>query len=730
MLNGQKIKRMLSNWINLGLKAKNVPQDMIGLTPDIKVINYQVNDFCNSKCVMCNVWNKPFKQHMNAEEFRRILRDPGLQGVEHIGITGGEPSLIRNLPDYFYGAIIELPKLEGLSLITNSLLPESVISHVREINRKCNDHGIKFSVMLSLDGMGDVHNRNRGIPGSFEKVIKVMNELRHMGIAFSTGTTITRTNVWGLDELLGYLRESGLYGRFRIAEFINRLDNNQNSDMIRSFNNDEIYQLKLFFSKLEYAYESDETIKNTYRSIKNMLSGGARMISCPYLEGTAVNIDCYGGIAYCAPKSQVIGNLQEASFLTIYQRNIGHLHSICQKYCDSCIHDYHAMARPVLMQSIEDTARWKSFFSIQSFNANKNKEKKIYSLNIKKPLQYTIFIVGWYGTETIGDKAILGGIIDRCREKYPDAAYMISSLYPFITERTVNELRINAKVVPVYSENFFQTAAIVDQVVVGGGPLMELEELSLILWAFSIAKKRKAQTTIFGSGIGPLYSKEKTNAVKDILNMADEVFLRDENSVGVAANLTDRVDITNIGDPAIHYLLQHYAPVESKKKNELACFLRELTTEYRSTMSTDEFFVFKQKFEETLAENIQRFCAQYGLVPRFYAMHNFVIGNDDRDFNFQFAKKYFVDREYYVENRLSTIDGIVKAMQTANVNLCMRFHSVVFANTLKTNYIALDYTNGGKILAYLSDVGQLKHMVTMQSIIDDPEQLCHCWVDM
>ncbi|WP_312518708.1 polysaccharide pyruvyl transferase family protein [Anaerospora sp.] len=686
---------------------------------NIKVINYQVNNFCNSKCLMCNVWKKNDKQYFTVDEFRNILTDPLFANVEHIGITGGEPTLVENLPNYFRAAIDALPRLSGLSMISNSLNPDKVISDIEKINRMCLAHKKSFSVMLSLDGIGSAHDCNRGVSGSFNKVEQVLAFLKSSGITFSTGTTITKSNVWDLEEVLVYLRENGIYGRFRIAEFINRLDNHDNKNFIRNFNEDEIYQLLLFFSKLEYTYEQDETIKNTYRSIKNMLRGGKRLISCPYQEQRAVNLDCHGGLAYCAPKSKVIGNLMENSGIKLYTENLAYLEQYKQTYCDYCIHDYHGALSPELIHMKWEEQHWRQYFTIKQYMNRRNSFS--IDINGEKPENFTIFIVGWYGTETVGDKAILGGIVDHYKARYPTARFMVSSLYPFVTERTLKELKINARVVPVFSKEFFLYASVANVVVAGGGPLMELDELSLILWAFDMAKKNDGKTVVYGCGIGPIYTEEKTEAVKNILAMGDEIYLRDDASVEHAHRLTGRKGIKNIGDPAIGFL-QKFQTKNSKGKTRIACFLRELTTEYRAAVNMDEFYSFKDDLEQALAKNIINFCDTYDLIPYFYSMHNFAIGNDDRDFNINFTRKYFSGRKHFVERGLSTVESITQAMQTSHINLCMRFHSVVFAQTLGTDFIALDYTSGGKINGFLTDVGKINHMISMRSIIDDP---CH-----
>jgi hypothetical protein len=47
----------------------------------------------------------------------------------------------------------------------------------------------------------------------------------------------------------------------------------------------------------------------------------------------------------------------------------------------------------------------------------------------------------------------------------------------------------------------------------------------------------------------------------------------------------------------------------------------------------------------------------------------------------------------------------------------MRFHSVVFADTLNTDYTAFDYTGGGKILGYLTDNSKKENLLTIEELL-------------
>ncbi|MCM1983487.1 polysaccharide pyruvyl transferase family protein [Lyngbya confervoides BDU141951] len=57
-------------------------------------------------------------------------------------------------------------------------------------------------------------------------------------------------------------------------------------------------------------------------------------------------------------------------------------------------------------------------------------------------------------------------------------------------------------------------------------------------------------------------------------------------------------------------------------------------------------------------------------------------------------------------------------MHHARLNICMRFHSALFAETLGVPYIAIDYTGGGKIKAFLEGEDKLNQMVSLTEIVN------------
>jgi MoaA/NifB/PqqE/SkfB family radical SAM enzyme/polysaccharide pyruvyl transferase WcaK-like protein len=681
------------------------------------VINLNANDICNSKCTMCNIWQQKQDFEITPENLSNILQDKLFAEIRHVGITGGEPTLREDLPVLYEACATSLPNLQGLSIITNAIKSKDVIKRVEKVYEICKKHHKSFSMMVSLDGYGETHEQVRGRQGNFASAMEVINHFRtHTNIEIAIGCTISKVNVWEVDVLLEFLREQNLYGRFRVAEHINRLYNGDRGDVIRNFDEEEQYHLACFFKKLELTYETNETYQRTYKNIIGMLGGAKRQIACPY-HAKGVVLDSRGDVHYCAPKSKKLGNTLKESALRLFNGNLSERRRILKENCDSCIHDYHA---PITYQEQLDKYKsifWKEWFTIQNI-------AKAKYLNFLLPFASkwvgkgkNVYIVGWYGTETVGDKAILGQILDFYKEKYADVNFYIASLYPFVTEKTIRELEVEATVVPCDAFDFARYAAQCDEVVMGGGPLMDMEALAVPLWAFKVAKMYHKKTVVFGCGLGPLHSEKYIDAVKQILLLSDEVKLRDNKSVLYAQELTGRQDIVNSGDGAYAYVSKLDKQITvTEQKPVLACFLREWSTEYKGTLSETEFFEIRDKFEANIAFLIKQFCKENGVKPAFYPMHTFTVGGDDREFYRRFIKKHFDGKDYFFYNKNAQVRTTIEAMKTAKYNLCMRFHSVLFAHTLRTNFMAIDYTQGGKIHNFLSDNQDLDRLLDLKML--------------
>jgi radical SAM protein with 4Fe4S-binding SPASM domain len=154
-----------------GLKNILLPGELIKPSEVI----FELTDQCNSHCLHCNKWKQLPIGLLSLEEINLTFSDSLFSDIKEIILTGGETTLRPDLEQVIL-AIHELKPKTRIILSTNALLPDIVIRIVKTMieNKIC------FSIGTSLDGIGIKHDRLRGTPGNFKKVISLLQELKHL----------------------------------------------------------------------------------------------------------------------------------------------------------------------------------------------------------------------------------------------------------------------------------------------------------------------------------------------------------------------------------------------------------------------------------------------------------------------------------------------------------------------------------------------------------------------
>lgn len=669
-----------------------------------KVINYQANDICNLSCQMCNIWTKKKDIEQSPEELRQILKKPIFQQVEFVGITGGEPTLRPDLLDLYRVFLEELPLLKGASFITNGSLPQKAIKAYTDVYKLFTEKGLYFNGMVSIDGVGKLHDLVRGKSGVFERATQTFFGLKENNVPVIMCCTITKDNVYGLHELLSYAIKNDIYVRFRVAEFINRLYNENLESKIRNFDQTEINHLVAFFYKLINEYEKDPTVLKTYNSILSILTGGKRLIGCPYQLSDAINLDCRGQYAVCAPKgtprplSEHQATLNE-SFLERLK--------IRSKYCESCIHDYHYEWTPEF-QLEQRLAEEKNAALPVPQNPTEEPGSTIDFTKLKH-----IVIAGWYGTETAGDIAILRGILAEYLALNKSLRFTILSLFPYYTRATVQSFPIDwqnrIQVSGYQNLSAHEALAKADLLVMGGGPLMDIPQVHLIASLFNFTHQHGKLSLVEGCGMGPLNNPDYRESVLNIVRLATQVRVRDQASKDFLLKHGIAKDIIVRKDPSDTYLKDFKQTWRKNESRVIRCYLRQLTSEYPQDTTSDQ----AEENIITFLTNLLAWYPEYQV--ELWPMHYFPIGWDDREFAARLAQKINSPRLTPIL-KPQLPDEILKSMAEAEFCVCMRFHSVVFAENVGAPYMAVDYTNGGKIRAFLKEAQLENKIVNLQTI--------------
>ena len=145
---------------------------------------------CNSVCKTCFYWDNlnQSTNELTLEEIEKLVRTLG--PLVWLAYTGGEPFLRKELPEIsrvFY----QHTQPAALSINTNGIRTEEIVRTAEKILAYMPKTFL--AILVSIDGLGEVHDEIRGVPGNFKKAIETFRALQkirersnHMGVGIST----------------------------------------------------------------------------------------------------------------------------------------------------------------------------------------------------------------------------------------------------------------------------------------------------------------------------------------------------------------------------------------------------------------------------------------------------------------------------------------------------------------------------------------------------------------
>ncbi|EGM69251.1 polysaccharide pyruvyl transferase family protein [Shewanella sp. HN-41] len=651
------------------------------------------------------------------------------RSVEGIGFNGGEPTLRDDLIELVEVALNQLPNLKQISLITNAYKYMQVIEQIEKIGKLVKARGKYFDVMVSLDGFEEVHDRVRGRTGNFENAKKVLAFLSDFDQVDNVriGCTVIRENVFHLADLFEFCVSRGLYIKYRQGVPHQRLYTENLLDPY-ALTFEEKYEFVEFLEGLIKYYEPSPLQRFFYRSlIDQILHDKPRAAGCDW-QHRGATITAKGELAYCAVKSKALmNNIADGDPLKAYFDNKPHLEEIIANECANCHHDYVGLPSPavyrqmVLSRIEERVGLKKRLRQMPGFTVlNRLRQRRGYS----KQLQYyrtqsdlplasvavkQVLICGWYGTETLGDKGIIGGVMHVLRRQLgEDTRFVVVALFPYISEMTRRQMPEFRNTRIVAPEEGIGLARNMDYVVFGGGPLMAIDSLAPMQAIFERAKQGQARTVVAGCGVGPLGDVWHNESIASILRLADIRVYRDARSRDYAQQIG--VDVAQdpvTEDPAFTWLASIAGQLPSKtldpERQILLLGLRDFPyQEYARHIPLAHALAIRDNYEKVVVEALSLLAAKRpNLLIRPLPMCTNHFGSDDRWFYrrlFRQQPKLEAVLDYSLLGPEMAPLPYCEAFVAADALLAMRFHSLVFGLGLGVNSVGMDYTLGkGKV---------------------------------
>ncbi|MEE9192852.1 MAG: heme b synthase [Candidatus Aerophobetes bacterium] len=327
----------------------NFPQD--SYKP--RLIACEVTRRCNLACLHCraSAQSEPYPDELTGEEWMRLIDEIASLGKPILILTGGEPTLRRDIYE-----IAEHASSKGLRVVLSS----NGININKESTKRMKNAGIK-RLSISLDGATSrTHDSFRGVKGAFEKAVRGAKEAKEADLDLQINTTITRLN---LEEVPGILNLAARLGVVAYHPFLLVPVGRASQLKAQEIPAEEYEKLLCWFAQIREKIALPIKVTcapHYYRILHQRARQRGKTVSAHTQGLNAFTQGCLGGTAFCfisfrgdvQPCGYLelkCGNIREKSFSEIWRnsevlndlRNIGKYQGKCgrcefKRICGGC----------------------------------------------------------------------------------------------------------------------------------------------------------------------------------------------------------------------------------------------------------------------------------------------------------------------------------------------------------------------------------------------------------
>ena len=327
-----------------------------------------------------------------------------------------------------------------------------------------------------------------------------------------------------------------------------------------------------------------------------------------------------------------------------------------------------------------------------------------------------VLITGWYGTETNGDKAIIGELVYFLRLCQPNIEIVVTTIQPEITIQTNTEIKElkNSKWITIEDAPNKDLISECDAVIMGGGPLMESSYMTNVCDIFQIANQLKKNRIVFGCGVGPIHTDTIGVLIAEVLRLSTAGFLRDQASHDLMKKLVPDARLSVACDPAVGFVRRwSKRNTEQKLKiNSIALLVRANTSEFAPEMSKEELTQNNIKSAKVICSLFADFAEKNKYKVDLLQMNAPHVGGDDRVFNrlvgYSLPKLISVDfhREYL------TLEEQMNYLNNASISIAMRYHGHIFSIAMGIPFVSIDYTGKkGKVSSLVNRINYSQNSI-------------------
>ena len=275
---------------------------------------------CTSRCKTCDIWQKKVAD-LSVDEYRKVFQS--IAGVPiWVTVSGGDQFLREDLDE-----IVRLIKLQIDPKIVNIPMNGIVTERIFSLLPKIAEHtrGSQLVLNLSVDEIGTEHDRLRGAPGNWDKLLGVAELIRDLKstydhITLGVHSVISTHNVERIPEIANEARRI-----FQPDSYITEVAENRvelkTMDKHITPSADEYKRAVAHLKETVRQHRSKSPVARLVQSLRLEYYDLATRI----LEEKRQVIDCYAGWASahlapdgnlwgCCTRAESMGNLRDYAY--------------------------------------------------------------------------------------------------------------------------------------------------------------------------------------------------------------------------------------------------------------------------------------------------------------------------------------------------------------------------------------------------------------------------------
>lgn len=326
---------------------KSIIKNKLGLISYPSFITFIVTWRCNGHCIFCDVWKKHpnIKEELSVDEIKNIFSQ--LKNIDVLRLSGGEPFLRNDLAEII-NAIDEINSPGIIHLTTNGILTDTILNTLKKVEPLN-----KIHIKISIDNIGDAHDKTRGVHGAYSNAMETLKKLVELRDKINFHIGVNQVVV-SEKEINSYFQLKDILDEFEVPLYpviANEPTNSLYSDKqlvdpkisFKTFGEFSQQELRRFMNILvkngKEVSNLKEQIVNRYH-LKGLYNRLVENKNTPNPKCVAMNNHLRllpnGDVPVCLYNGTVVGNLRKNKFKDIWFNDEATKHRNWVKKCPGC----------------------------------------------------------------------------------------------------------------------------------------------------------------------------------------------------------------------------------------------------------------------------------------------------------------------------------------------------------------------------------------------------------